>query len=43
MREYLLCLAVAAAVTYLVTPVARRFALWWGAMAQVRDRDVHNE
>lgn len=41
MREYLLCLAVAAAVTYLVTPLARRFALWWGAMAEVRDRDVH--
>ncbi len=41
MREYLLCLAVAAAVTYLVTPLARRFALRWGAMAEVRDRDVH--
>ncbi|HSN05813.1 MAG TPA: undecaprenyl/decaprenyl-phosphate alpha-N-acetylglucosaminyl 1-phosphate transferase, partial [Candidatus Angelobacter sp.] len=43
MREYLLCLFVAAAVTYLVTPVARRFASWWGAMAEVRDRDVHDE
>ena len=43
MREYLLCLAVAAAVTYLVTPLARRFALAWGAMAEVRDRDVHDE
>ena len=31
MREYLLCLFVAASVTYLVTPVARRFALSWGA------------
>ncbi len=41
MREYLLCLAVAAAVTYLLTPPARRFALRWGAMAEVRDRDVH--
>lgn len=41
MREYLLCLAVAAAITYLVTPLARRFALRWGAMAEVRDRDVH--
>ena len=43
MREYLLCLFVAASVTYLVTPVARRFALAWGAMAEVRDRDVHDE
>ena len=32
MREYLLTLVVAAAVTYLLTPVARRFALRWGAM-----------
>jgi UDP-GlcNAc:undecaprenyl-phosphate/decaprenyl-phosphate GlcNAc-1-phosphate transferase len=40
-REYLLCLAVAAAVTYLTTPVARKLALRWGAMAEVRDRDVH--
>ncbi len=43
MREYLLCLFVAASVTYLATPVARQFALWWGAMADVRDRDVHDE
>lgn len=41
MREYLLTLLVAAAVTYLVTPVVRRGALRWGAMAEVRDRDVH--
>jgi UDP-GlcNAc:undecaprenyl-phosphate GlcNAc-1-phosphate transferase len=40
-REYLLTLAVAAAVTYLMTPVARRLALRWGAMTEVRDRDVH--
>ena len=43
MREYLLCLFVAASVTYLVTPLARRFAIRWGAMAEVRDRDVHDE
>ena len=43
MREYLLCLFVAASVTYLVTPLARRFAIAWGAMAEVRDRDVHDE
>jgi UDP-GlcNAc:undecaprenyl-phosphate/decaprenyl-phosphate GlcNAc-1-phosphate transferase len=40
-REYLLIMFVAAAVTYLMTPVARRFAVRWGAMAEVRDRDVH--
>ena len=43
MREYILCLLAAAAVTYLVTPLARSLALRWGAMAEVRDRDVHDE
>lgn len=43
MREYLLCLVAAAAVTYLTTPLARAFALRWGALAEVRDRDVHDE
>ena len=41
MREYLLVLCVAAGVTYLLTPLARRFAVLFGAMAQPRDRDVH--
>lgn len=41
MREYLLCLVAAAAVTYLLTPVARSIAIKCGAMAEVRDRDVH--
>src|SRR4051794_9974960 len=41
MREYLLILFVAAAVTYLLTPVAMRVAIRWGAMTEVRDRDVH--
>ena len=41
MREYLLVLCVAAAVTYLLTPVARSFALRFGAVAEPRDRDVH--
>jgi len=40
-REYLLVLFVAAAVTYLLTPVARRVAVRIGAMAEPRDRDVH--
>lgn len=43
MREYLLCLLAAAAVTYLLTPLVRRLALGLGFMAEVRDRDVHAE
>lgn len=41
MREYILCLVAAAAVTYLLTPLAREFALKWKVVAAVRDRDVH--
>ncbi|MDX6287515.1 MAG: UDP-GlcNAc:undecaprenyl-phosphate/decaprenyl-phosphate GlcNAc-phosphate transferase [Frankiales bacterium] len=41
MREYLLVLCLAAAITYLLTPVCRRLAVGIGAMAEVRDRDVH--
>lgn len=41
MREYLLMSAIAAAITYMATPIARRFALSAKAMADVRDRDVH--
>lgn len=43
MREYLLCLLAAAAVTYLLTPPVRRLALRFGFMAEVRDRDVHDQ
>lgn len=42
MREYLLCLLAAAAVTYVTVPLARTFAIRWGALAEVRDRDVHD-
>ncbi len=42
MREYLLVLVAAAAVTYFTTPFVREFAVRWGAMAEVRDRDVHS-
>ena len=42
MREYTLVFAVAAAVTYLLTPIARRIALATGTMARPRDRDVHS-
>lgn len=41
MREYLLVFLVAAATTYLLTVVAREIALRTGAVARVRDRDVH--
>ena len=43
MREYLLVFLVAAAVTYLFTVIAREIALRTGAVAEVRDRDVHDE
>ncbi len=43
MREYALVFLVAAAVTYLLTVVAREIALRTGAVAEVRDRDVHAE
>ena len=39
--EYALICCVAAAGCYLLTPIARRLAIWWGAVARPRDRDVH--
>ena len=39
--EYLLVACVAATVTLLLTPVARRVAIRIGAVAKPRDRDVH--
>ncbi|HVD27416.1 MAG TPA: MraY family glycosyltransferase, partial [Mycobacteriales bacterium] len=41
MREYALVFCVAAAVTFLLTPVVRVLARRWGAVARPRDRDVH--
>ena len=41
MREYLLLLLIAAAVTYVLSGLCRRIALRTGALAEVRDRDVH--
>ncbi|WP_028471866.1 glycosyltransferase family 4 protein [Nocardioides alkalitolerans] len=43
MREYLLVFLVAATATYLLTVVAREIAIRTGAVARVRDRDVHAE
>ncbi|GAB3756121.1 MraY family glycosyltransferase [Microlunatus parietis] len=41
MREYLLVLLIAAAATFLVSGLCRKLALRFGALAKVRDRDVH--
>lgn len=43
MREYLVVFLIAGAVTYLLTVVARELAIRTGAVARVRDRDVHDE
>jgi len=40
-REYLLVLLIAASVSYLASGLCRRLALRMGALAKVRDRDVH--
>lgn len=41
MREYLLVLLTAAMTTYLLSGLCRKLALRWGAVAKVRERDVH--
>ncbi len=43
MREYSLTLLIAAALTYILTPLIRTFALRYKAVAAVRERDVHSE
>src|SRR5689334_5605397 len=43
MSEYVLTLLAAAAVTYILTPLVRRFAVAVGAMHAARERDVHKE
>jgi UDP-GlcNAc:undecaprenyl-phosphate GlcNAc-1-phosphate transferase len=42
-REYLTVFLVAVTVTYLLAVLAREVALRFGAVARVRDRDVHAE
>lgn len=39
--EYALVFLLAAMGSFLLTPIARRIALHWGAVARPRDRDVH--
>lgn len=41
MREYALVFCVAAAVTFLLTPLVRRLAMRCGVVKHPRDRDVH--
>ena len=41
MKDYVLTLLVAAAVTYVLTPLVRRFAVAVGAIKRPRERDVH--
>src|SRR6266516_4717125 len=41
MSEYVITLLAAAAVTYILTPLVRRFAVAVGAMHAARERDVH--
>ncbi|NBR94266.1 MAG: undecaprenyl/decaprenyl-phosphate alpha-N-acetylglucosaminyl 1-phosphate transferase [Actinobacteria bacterium] len=43
MREHLLILLFSGVFVYLLTPYARVLALKFGAVAKVRDRDVHTE
>src|SRR5215472_1340307 len=43
MRDYLFILIIAAAVTYLLTPLVRRFAIAIHAQHEARSRDVHTE
>lgn len=40
--EYGLVFLIAATGSFLLTPIARRIALRWGAVASPRDRDVHS-
>jgi UDP-GlcNAc:undecaprenyl-phosphate GlcNAc-1-phosphate transferase len=41
MREYLVTLLLAAALCYVVTPFVRTLARKFGAVAQIRTRDIH--
>jgi UDP-GlcNAc:undecaprenyl-phosphate/decaprenyl-phosphate GlcNAc-1-phosphate transferase len=40
-RDYVLTLLVAAAVTYMLTPLVRRAAIRFGVMYEPRERDMH--
>jgi len=42
MREYLVALLISAALCYLITPFVRAQAIRFGAVAGIRDRDIHS-
>lgn len=42
MREYLVTLLLSAALCYLMTPIVRAQAVRFGAVADVRERDIHS-
>jgi UDP-GlcNAc:undecaprenyl-phosphate GlcNAc-1-phosphate transferase len=42
MREYLVTLLISAALCYLITPIVRTLALRFGAVAAIRERDIHS-
>ena len=42
MREYLVTLLISAALCYLITPIVRTQALRFGAVAGIRERDIHS-
>lgn len=41
MREYLVTLLLSAALCYVITPFVREWAVKFGAVANIRDRDIH--
>ena len=41
MREYLVTLLIAASICYTATPFVRRWAIQFGAVGEIRDRDIH--
>jgi UDP-GlcNAc:undecaprenyl-phosphate GlcNAc-1-phosphate transferase len=41
MREYLVTLFLAAALCYIITPLVRKLAVRFGAVASIRSRDIH--
>ena len=42
MREYLITLLISAALCYLITPIVRTQAIRFGAVAGIRERDIHS-
>ncbi len=42
MREYLVTLLISAALCYLITPIVRSQAIRFGAVAGIRERDIHS-